>query len=147
MKHIFFSWQSNLDTKTHRNYIEKYIKRSIKSLNKDDELNIFFEYNRDTLGLNGSPDISTSIFDKIDKCILFIADISNILQTQTRSIPNPNVLIELGYAINVLGWNKIICFFDVNTGTIENLPFDIRQKRILSYNPNLENEEKKIISY
>lgn len=146
MKNIFFSWQSDLDSKTHRNYIEKCIKKSINSLNKDDELDIYLEYDRDTLGLNGSPDISTSIFDKIDKCALFIADISNILQTQTRSIPNPNVLIELGYAINVLGWDKIICFFDINTGLIENLPFDIRQKRILSYNPTLENEDKKIIS-
>lgn len=144
MKNIFFSWQSDLDSKTHRNFIEKCIKKSLKSLNKADEIHLFLEYDRDTLGLLGSPDISVSIFKKIDKCALFIADISNITTTEKRPIPNPNVLIELGYAINVLGWDKIICFFDINTGNIENLPFDIRQKRILSYNPFQENEEKEL---
>lgn len=146
MKNIFFSWQSDLDTKTHRNFIEKCVKKSIKSLNKENELHIFLEYDRDTLGLLGSPDISSSIFDKIKKCTLFIADISNITSSANRSIPNPNVLIELGYAINILGWEKIICFFDINTGSIEHLPFDIRQKRILAFNPLKENEDKKIVS-
>ena len=146
MKNIFFSWQSDLDTKTHRNFIEKCVKKSIKSLNKENELHIFLEYDRDTLGLLGSPDISSSIFDKIKKCALFIADISNITSSAKRSIPNPNVLIELGYAINILGWEKIICFFDINTGDIEQLPFDIRQKRILAFNPLQENEDKKIVS-
>ena len=146
MKNIFFSWQSDLDTKTHRNFIEKCVRKSIKSLNKENELHIFLEYDRDTLGLLGSPDISSSIFDKIKKCTLFIADISNITSSANRSIPNPNVLIELGYAINILGWEKIICFFDINTGSIEQLPFDIRQKRILAFNPLQENEDKKIIS-
>lgn len=146
MKNIFFSWQSDLDSKNHRNYIEKCIKKSIKSLNKEDVLHLYFEYDRDTLGLSGSPDITSSIFDKIKKCTLFIADISNITTHANRSIPNPNVLIELGYAINILGWERIICFFDINTGTIEQLPFDIRQKRILTYDPTKENEDKRIIS-
>ena len=146
MKNIFFSWQSDLDSKTHRNFIEKCIKKSIKSINKNEDLHIFVEYDRDTLGLLGTPDISSSIFDKIRKCALFVADISNIASNSQRSIPNPNVLIELGFAINVLGWDRIICFFDTNTGKIENLPFDIRQKRVLAYNPFQENEEKKIVS-
>lgn len=146
MKNIFFSWQSDLDKRTHRNFIEKCIAKSIKSLNKESELHIYLEYDRDTLGLLGSPDISTAIFDKIDKCALFVADISNIATKSTRHIPNPNVLVELGYAIKVLGWDKIICFFDTNTGVVENLPFDIRQKRILTFNPLKENEDKRIIA-
>lgn len=146
MKNIFFSWQSDLDSRTHRNYIEKCIKKSIKSINKNEDLHIYVEYDRDTLGLLGTPDISSSIFEKISKCALFVADISNITSNLQRSIPNPNVLIELGFAINILGWDKIICFFDVNTGKIENLPFDIRQKRVLAYNPFVESEEKKIVS-
>ena len=141
MKNVFFSWQSDLDSKNHRNYIEKSVKKSIKYLNKEDELRLFLDYDRDTLGLLGTPDITSAIFDKIKKCALFIADISNIATTANRSLPNPNVLIELGYAINSLGWDKIICFFDCNTGDVEGLPFDIRQKRILLYNPLNENEE------
>ena len=146
MKNIFFSWQSDLDSRTHRNYIEKCIKKSIRLINKSEDLHIYVEYDRDTLGLLGTPDISSSIFEKISKCVLFVADISNITSNEQKSIPNPNVLIELGFAINILGWDKIICFFDVNTGKIENLPFDIRQKRVLAYNPRVEGEEKKIVS-
>ncbi len=146
MKNIFFSWQSDLDSRTHRNFIEKCIKKSIKSINKNDDLHIYVEYDRDTLGLLGTPDIASAIFDKISKCTLFVADVSNITSNMQRSLPNPNVLIELGYAINVLGWDKIICFFDINTGKLENLPFDIRQKRVLAYNASQENEEKRIVS-
>ena len=145
MKNIFFSWQNNLDKKTHRNYIEKCIKKTIKSLNKEDSLSIYCNYDRDTLGIMGTPDITFSIFNKIDNCSLFIADISNV-GTSTAFTPNPNVLIELGYAIHSVGWNKVICLFDINTGSIEQLPFDIRQRRIIAYNPNLENEDKKLSS-
>ena len=42
MKNIFFLlWQSDLDSKTHRNFIEKCIKKSLKALNKVDELHVF----------------------------------------------------------------------------------------------------------
>ena len=68
MKNIFFSWQSDLNSRTHRNYIEKCIKKSIKSINKNEDLHIYVEYDRDTLGLLGTPDISSSIFEKISKC-------------------------------------------------------------------------------
>lgn len=146
MKNIFFSWQSDLDTKTHRNYIEKCIKKAIKTLNKDEELRLYLEYDRDTMGILGSPDISNIIFEKIDKCTLFVADISNVASNSKRLIPNPNVLIELGYAINVLGWEKIICLFDINTGKVEELPFDIRQKRVLAYDFLQKDEEKRIVS-
>lgn len=44
MKNIFFSWRSDLDTKTHRNFIEKCVKKSIKPLNKENELHIFLQY-------------------------------------------------------------------------------------------------------
>ena len=146
MKNIFFSWQSDLDSKTHRSFIEKCIKKSIRTINKNDDLHIYMEYDRDTKGLLGTPDISSAIFEKISKSTLFVADISNIASSEKRSTPNPNVLIELGFAVNALGWDKIICLFDINTGEIEELPFDIRQKRVLAYNPSRENEEKRIVS-
>jgi hypothetical protein len=42
-------------------------------------------------------------------------------------------LIELGYAAARLGWNKIICIFNAAYGKIEELPFDIKFRRILQY--------------
>ena len=86
------------------------------------------EFDRDTFGLNGSPDITQTIFDKIDKSVLFVCDISIVSSQGAKKTPNPNVLIELGYAVSKLGWEHIICLFDSNTGSIEDLPFDLRQK-------------------
>lgn len=103
------------------------------------------DYDRDTIGRSGSPDISEVIFDKIEKSILFICDISIVTKGEsTRKSPNPNVLIELGFAVKQLGWERVICLFNENTGNIEDLPFDLRQKRILVYNPELPDEKKRI---
>lgn len=143
IKNIFYSWQNDLDGKTHRYFIEKCIKKALKDLGKD--ALIYMDYDRDTMGLNGSPDITSSIFDKIDKSVLFICDVSIVNSDYSgRKTPNPNVLIELGYAANKLGWDRIICLFDTSTGEIESLPFDLRQKRVTSFSPNTQNELERI---
>ncbi len=140
---IFYSWQNDLEGKTHRYFIEKCLKKALKHLEKD--ASIYVDYDRDTKGKNGSPDITTTIFDKIDKSVLFICDISIVNSDyKGRKTPNPNVLIELGYAASKLGWDRIICLFDINTGIIEELPFDLRQKRITSFNPNEESEVERV---
>lgn len=140
---IFYSWQNDLEKKTHRNFIENCLKAALSSLEKD--ARIYMEYDRDTNGVNGSPDITTTIFDKIDKSVLFVCDVSIINSDYNgRKTPNPNVLMELGYAANKLGWDRIICLFDINTGTIEELPFDLRQKRITIYDANKKDELTRI---
>lgn len=140
---IFYSWQNDLDKKKHRYFLEKCIKNSLKDLEKD--ASIYMDYDRDTLGKNGSPDITSTIFEKIDKSVLFICDISIInSNSDGKKSPNPNVLIELGYAVSKLGWDRVVCLFDVNTGNVEDLPFDIRQKRVTTFDPNCQGELKRI---
>lgn len=140
---IFYSWQNDLEKKTHRNFIENCLKAALRILEKD--ARIYMEYDRDTNGVNGSHDITTTIFDKIDKSVLFVCDVSIINSDYNgRKTPNPNVLMELGYAANKLGWDRIICLFDINTGTIEELPFDLRQKRITIYDANKKDELTRI---
>lgn len=142
-KTIFYSWQNDLPAKTHRYFLDKCIRAAIKSLKR--EVSIYTEYDRDTLGLMGSPDITDSIFKKIEKSGLFICDVSIInSETNNKKTPNPNVLIELGYAASKLGWEQIICFFDINSGKIEELPFDLRQKRITPFNPDAPDERKRV---
>lgn len=145
-KKIFFSWQSDLPTKTHRNFIEKCIKKAVEDLGKDEEVNIYMDYDRDTKNMVGSPDISATIFEKIEKSVLFICDISIInSEYDGRKTPNPNVLIELGFAVKCLGWDKVICIFDNNSGKIEDLPFDLRQKRVMTYDSKDSTEKNRII--
>lgn len=135
---IFYSWQSDYNSKTNRYFIEDCIKNAIKNVNKNLELEVTLD--RDTKGEIGTPDIADVIFKKIDKSALFIADISITSRSDnSKSYPNSNVLIELGYAAAKLGWENIICIYNSSCGVgVENLPFDIRSRRILVYNLEMD---------
>jgi hypothetical protein len=140
-KTIFYSWQNDLEPKYHRYFVEKCLKDALNSLGKNAQ--IYVDYDRDTKGLLGSPDITSSIFDKIDKSVLFVCDVS-IINKDIRKTPNPNVLLELGYAASKLGWDKIISLFDSESGSVNDLPFDLRQKRITLFNAKNKDEKKRL---
>ena len=61
---IFYSWQSDLPSKTNRSFIEDAIKKALKSINKDNRIVACID--RDTKDELGSPDIRDSIFSKIN---------------------------------------------------------------------------------
>jgi len=109
---------------------------------KSHELDLEIAIDRDTKGVSGTPDINGAIFDKIKKSQIFIGDISIITKSKSdRKCPNPNVLIELGYAASILKWDKVICVFNTNYGSIEELPFDLRFRRPLTYFASPESTE------
>ena len=144
MTTIFFSWQSDLPNKTNRNLIENSIKLTLKKMNQDSPYSLITEIDRDTKGVLGSPDIVDSILTKIDKCGLFIADISIINSSLNgKRTPNPNVLFELGYALKCLGWDRVICVFNSDFGNVSELPFDLRNRRILTYETSNISETRK----
>ncbi len=141
---IFYSWQSDLPNNTNRGFIEAVIEKAIKDIRDSDAYELEPSIDRDTQGLPGSPNITTAILEKISKCDAFVADVSIVTGTKERGqrlSPNPNVLLELGYAISSLGWEKIILFCNEAHGAGEDLPFDIRQHRRISY--RLEQSEPK----
>lgn len=145
---VFFSWQSNI--KKQRNKIQSELEKSIKSIKKNISIeNIIID--RDTKGMAGSVDIANTIFDKIDRCRIFIADISFVKKSFSEKFVNQNVLIELGYAIRKLGVENIILLFNLKYGKIEELPFDINKNRVLSFNnydelgKSLQSSIKKIL--
>jgi hypothetical protein len=98
---------------------------------------------RDTIGVPGSPDIAATILQKIDSCDVFVCDVSIINGGQaTRSTPNPNVLFELGYAVKRLGWDRIILVLNSSFGPVQDLPFDLRMKRVLVYSAQNGTQDK-----
>jgi len=160
---IFYSWHSDLPNNTNRGFIEDALKKTIKSLEQESPARTQLVIDEATREQAGSPDITDSIFDKIDKCRIFICDVSiinqetvsqsqkhqeSIIREQTDTIkkgrltPNPNVLIELGYAMKSLGTERIIMVMNKAFGTVEQLPFDIRQKRVLCYDLPAELDTK-----
>jgi hypothetical protein len=52
------------------------------------------------------------------------------------------VLIELGYAIKSLGWSRIILVMNTAVGGPELLPFDLKTKRVTTYEMAAENPER-----
>jgi hypothetical protein len=132
-KTLFFSWQSDLDPKSHHYLIRDALSAAIKNVNKD----ITFELSldKDTQKTSGSPDVAETIFKKIRAADIFVADVTIINPDgKPRLTPNPNVLIELGYAVHALGWERIICVINTDSCKPEDLPFDIRKHRVSTYN-------------
>ncbi len=61
-----------------------------------------------------------------------MADVSAIGLDQTdesKTIPNPNVVFELGYAVAHLGWERVILLVNEVYGPVEKLPFDFDRNR------------------
>ena len=147
---IFYSWQSDLKNNSIQTCIEKAIKEVKRKFEK--EINLEINVDRDTRNKSGSPAISSTILNKIDLSDIFICDVTIVNKNWINKIlnyritPNPNVLVELGYAINRVGWERVICINDLNFSELEELPFDIRGHRITSFNSSRDNFKEELKS-
>ena len=130
---IFYSWQSDTPNAVNRGFIEGCLQRAIDELKSDDDLELDPCLERDTSGVPGSPDIAATIFEKIKAADVFVGDVTFIDKGDGRRTPNPNVSVELGYAASCLDWNRVICVFNSAFGKVEDLPFDLRARRIVQY--------------
>lgn len=135
MKTIFFSWQS--DVKPVRNKFHSALDTVVKQLGDQLEEAKRPELDSDTQGTYGSEEILTTIFSKIDASSIFIADVTPIISTDQKMIPNPNVMVEVGYALKAKGPNSrlyVFCVDGVDSIDIEKMPFDIRGKKLFGFN-------------
>jgi hypothetical protein len=145
---VFYSWQSDLPNSTNRNFILQALENAAKTLRNDDSLQVEPVVDRDTDGVPGSPNISETIFGKIDQAQVFVCDISIINQNvrdhvpNARLTPNPNVLLELGYALKTLGDRQVILVLNDAYGIPELLPFDLRMRRVIRYHMAKEDQER-----
>ena len=134
---VFFSWQSDLGET--RGVIQTSLAKAVNNLNRDLALEEALRLDEDTSGVAGWPEITSTILDKIERCEVFVADITPINgpESDTRLTPNPNVLFELGYALATgLGRTRIICVVNkayLPAGDLKELPFDVRGSRPLQF--------------
>lgn len=133
---IFFSWQA--DIKESRNLINKALEKAAKELNAQHE-DWHVNITSDTRGEDGSPDIEDVVLQKIREAHIFVADITPIAQLEKEGnrklLPNPNVLIELGYAIRRMDIDKqVILLANEENNAInynaKDMPFDINHHKI-----------------
>lgn len=125
---IFYSWQSKYP-RVNRDLIQEAAILATQRISTDDTLEVDPALDRDTKGVPGSPTIAESIFSKIQQCELFLCDVTIIGEAEQRPTPNPNVLIELGYAVAKVGWDRIICVMNEAYGGPTKLPFDLQHRR------------------
>ncbi len=127
---VFFAWQFDTEPKDNKSFIWDAICESCKSLNNNAVPEQSPRPEKDTDGISGTPNIVQAIFNKIDKCSIFIADVTFIAESENgKLIPNPNVILELGYAVKTIGWERTILIMNNAYGKAENLPFDMLQHR------------------
>ncbi|MHC4474589.1 MAG: hypothetical protein ACYTEL_03015 [Planctomycetota bacterium] len=140
---VFYSWQSDSPNATNRGFIQKALENAAKAIRQDDSIRVEPVVDRDTAGVPGSPDIASTIFAKIDESDVFVPDVSIINRGQSvRTTPNPNVLLELGYAFKALGSERIILVMNTAFGGPELLPFDLSKKRVVTYHMAEEAENR-----
>lgn len=132
---VFYSWQSDLPNATNRSFIQHALENVAKVIKADDTVDVEPVIDRDTQGVAGAPDIAKTIFQKIAAADVVVADVSIIVgRRKGRPAPNPNVLIELGYALRALGDERVVLVFNTAYGKLEQLPFDLKMRRALPYN-------------
>lgn len=161
MAKIFYSWQSK-SPETNRDFIREALENAAQRICDDRSIKAEPEVVEAVRGQPGSPDIVRSIFDRIDESLVFVCDVSIINDSAVevegmlfnnvgvpilKSKPakptsNPNVLVELGYAMAHLKPERVLMILNKSFGTPEELPFDFRGRRCITYNLHETNKEK-----
>jgi hypothetical protein len=131
---IFWSWQSDTPPASGRDFVKSALSEAIEQMAEELALSEAErpELDHDTKDVPGLAPIADTIFDKIDSAALFVADVTLTGATTDgeKRTPNPNVLIELGYALKALGTERIVLVANSAGGfRPEDLPFDLRHRR------------------
>jgi hypothetical protein len=135
-RNVFYACQTDSDESFNRYFIEDCLKRAIRKLNRENLSDLVID--RDTKNVPGMPDIGHTILEKIAKSVVVVADLTLInpaavRRPDERPVSNPNVLFELGYAFGTIGPQAMVGMFNTTSGEVEELPFDLRPKRLMAY--------------
>lgn len=127
---IFYAWQSDSPANINRNFIEQAVEQALRRIAIEMPLEESPRLDQDTEGETGLVEIAATIFRKISASMAIIADVTSVGTIgDSKKTPNPNVLIELGYAAHCIGWDRIITVMNTSFGPPDGLPFDIKHRR------------------
>jgi hypothetical protein len=135
---VFYSWHSDRPNATNRSFIEDAIEKAIKKVAADGMVEARLE--QGPQGEPGSKSLHEAILDKIDRCGVFVADVT-LINDSGKGQCNSNVMYELGYATHALGVDRVVVICNTAYGRIEDLPFDVKHKIVTAY-ALVEGDEK-----
>jgi hypothetical protein len=125
---VFYSWQSDSPGGLNRWFIRDALKAAIDQIGIKGEQALRLDH--DTKDEAGTPDIPYVVCEKISSSAIMVADVTLVGATSDgKGLPNPNVMVELGYGAHCLGWERIILVMNAHFGSPEGLPFDLRHRR------------------
>ena len=131
---VFYAWQSDSEEKVNRFFIRDALKTALERIKKDASIDDSPRIDHDTKNVAGIPEIANTLLNKIDTCSVFVADVTIVGRTTTgkdieKLLPNPNVTLELGYALKSVGSEAIICVMNQAFGPVEAQIFDLAHRR------------------
>ena len=134
---LFFSWQSDTPARIGLDLVEEALGLAVLRLAEDAKIEKAIRdeglmVDRDTQGVPGVPPIVDTIFDKIDAATIFVPDLTFVgKRIDDRPTPNPNVLVEYGWALKALRYARIVPVMNLAFGepTTATMPFDMRHLR------------------
>ena len=136
---VFYVWQSDLPEKTNRYLVRDALNTAAEQM-KDQLPAAFSEVIIDeaTRDVPGSQNIPALIQQKIQAADAVICDVTTVLRSspdadRQRAAPNPNVVFELGVAVALHGWERVVLLFNKEYSRFEDLPFDFDRHRAASF--------------
>ena len=126
----FFAWQLDTPAADNKKFIWDAIQAAAKNVDPNTNPIESPRPEIDIQGEAGAPNIVQTNFDRNSNCAIFVADLTFVGTTDGgKRIPNPNVMIELGFAARCVGWKRTILILNEEYGKAKDLPFDILQNR------------------
>lgn len=127
---VFYAWQSDRPTKINRNLVRKALDEAAERITGDDSVGVDVLIDADTEGVVGTPPVTETILAKIAAADVFVPDLTFVAETDVgKLIPNPNVMIEYGYALHALTFKAMMPVMNTHFGPPESLPFDMGHVR------------------
>lgn len=131
---IFYSWQSDSPRARNQDFIKAALDEACREINNEDSVIEALRFESAMEGQSGTPEVAATLFNQISEAHAFVADVTLVGHIPNEGNPskkvfNPNVNLELGFAAGVLGWDRIICVMNESDHSVEELPFDIKNRR------------------
>lgn len=142
---VFYAWQSDSPEEANRFFIRDAAKEACKRINDDPSNKWDLKLDSDTQGTAGMCDIPATILSKIESCDIFLCDLTLVGQTfdGSKKLPNSNVVFELGFAANAIGFESIVAIVNEAKGYVNEQVFDVKRRNAITYSATTKDKESK----
>ena len=142
---VFYAWQDDRPGKYNRYLIRDAAREACKAITQDPSNEYELSLDEATAGVPGMCDIPNTILDKIRSCSVLLADLTFVGRTEVEEaqkaqlVSNPNVLLEVGYAVRDKhseasdGFDRVLAVMNTAYGEPNEQMFDTKRRWALRY--------------